>query len=117
MAVAGDKFSVGPGLWCISDVLATTDIAEWDAEAEGVICEIVSITATHSHASTVATFAVQDIANNFLITTYPMILTAPLNISYEAGSRPRLNGLTVDSPTAGAAASNMTYSIIYRIIG
>ena len=115
MATAGDKISFGTGIWCVSDVLVTTDIAEWDAEPAGTICEIISITATHSHASTICSLAVQDIANNFLINTYPMILTAPCVISYPAGARPRLNGLTVDT-ISGAPAATMTYSIVYRIV-
>ena len=113
-AVAGDKFSVGSGLWCISDT-SGADLEEWAAEAAGTICEIVSIRVGNT-LSTLSTFAVKDAAGNFLIQAEPVTLTKQVFVDYAPGIRPRLSGLTVDTPTFGASCV-VNYSIIYRVVG
>ncbi len=112
MAVAGVKLLIGDGFTCASDT-TTADIEEWDIEATGVIVAIASIHIT-SEVAALSNINIQNIANDFLIQDMQLNLDNPINIVYPRDRMPRLNGLTIDTPTFGASAV-ISYSIIYRI--
>lgn len=111
-AVSGDKFSVGPGLWCVSDTVPSTDTSDFAVETGGVKCEIVSI---HfgSTSVTATTIIIKDASGNRLINTHPSVLTSQLSVPYPTGGRPRLLGLSI---TLGAITGTVNYSIVYRIV-
>ena len=109
--ITGDKLVIGKGFTCASDT-TTADIEEWDIEPTGTIVEILSIDITNEIA-TISAINIQDIANAFLIQDMNLNLDNPIHISYPRNAMPRLNGLTIDTPTFGGSAV-ISYSIIYR---
>ena len=112
--ITGDKLVIGDGFTCASDT-TIADIEEWDIEATGVIVEILSIHIT-SEVAGLSNIHIQDIANAFLIQDMQLNLDNPIHIVYPRNAMPRLNGLTIDTPTFDASAV-ISYSIIYRVAG
>ena len=112
--ITGDKLLIGNGFTCASDT-TTADIESWDIEATGVIVEIASIHIT-SEVAALSAIHIQDIANAFLLQDMNLNLDNPIHISYPRNAMPRLNGLTIHTPTFGASAV-ISYSIIYRVSG
>ena len=100
----------------ISDATAG-DIAEWDAIAATTTVEIVSVDFRQDSTAD-TTVSIQDIANNWLLQEMPLgpTQTTPISISYEAGARPRLRGLTIDTPAGTSGLNIISYSVVCRIV-
>jgi hypothetical protein len=113
MATAGVKDVFGKQT--VASDTVTADIAEWDAEAAGTICEIHSIHVSARGDANASEFSVQNAGNNFLLQAMPFEPGSPIDIEYEAGAYPKLDGLTLDTPTYGATTTT-SYSVTYRII-
>jgi len=110
MAVTTGELSIGVTMFAADS--AAADIEEWNVEGASTMVEIVSITVGCENIIP-STFSVQGDDNVHFLNAAAVSRGGGIKMGpYPNGARPRLMGLSLDTPTFGTGP--VSYCVVYK---